>query len=89
MGKEQLVISKIIKSFSNEKILLQHGVLGYTIDLSFSENKLSIEVNDKGHTDTDEKKENEREEKIKEELGFKFITITKKIKKRLWWVCWI
>ena len=50
------MISKIIKSFSNEKILLQHGVLGYTIDLSFSENKLSIEVNDKGHTDKDKKK---------------------------------
>ena len=63
MGKEQLVISKIIKSFSNEKILLQHGVLGYTIDLSFSENKLSIEVNDKEHTDTDKKKKKMKEEK--------------------------
>ena len=41
----------------------------------FSENKLAIEVDQKGHTDRDEKKENEREEKIKKELGCKFIRI--------------
>ena len=42
----------------------------------FSEHKLAIEVDEKGRTDRDEKKkENEREEKIKKELGCKFIRI--------------
>ena len=41
----------------------------------FSEHKLTIEFNEKGHTDRDEKKENEREEKIQKELGCKFIRI--------------
>ena len=35
----------------------------------------AIEVDEKGYTDRDEKKENEREEKIKKELGCKFIGI--------------
>ena len=76
MCKEESVTIKIIKVFSNEKILLQHSVLNYQIDLYFSEHKLAIEVDEKGRTDRDEKKkENEREEKIKKELGCKFIRI--------------
>ena len=66
------VILKIIKLLSNEKILLQHSVLGYWIDLYFPEQKLAIQVDEKGHTDRNIKKENEREEK---ELGCKFIRI--------------
>ena len=58
----QSVISKI-KLFSNEKILLQHSVLDYKIDLYFPKHILVIEVDEKGHTDRDEKKENERKEK--------------------------
>ena len=64
MCKEESVTVKIIKVFSSEKILLQHSVLNYQIDLHFSEHKLAIEVDEKGHTDRDEKKGNEREEKI-------------------------
>ena len=75
MCKKESVTIKIIKVFSNEKILLQHSVLNYQIDLYFSEHKLAIEVGQKGHIDRDEKKENEREEKIKKELGCKFIRI--------------
>ena len=41
----------------------------------FSEHKLAIEVDEKGHTDRDEKKENEGEEKIKKELGCKIVRI--------------
>ena len=65
MSKEESVIIKITKEFSNEKILLQYSVLDYQIDLYFLERKLAIEVDEKGHTDRDEKRENEREEKIK------------------------
>ena len=69
MCKEESV-TKIIKAFSNEKILLQHSVLSYQIDFQFSEHKLAIEVDEKGHTNRDEKREDEREE-----LGCKFIRI--------------
>ena len=55
MCKEESVITKIIKVFSNEKILLQHSVLNYQTDLFFSEHKLAIEVDERGHTDRDER----------------------------------
>ena len=81
LSKEQSVISNITNLSSNEKLLLQHSVLGYKIDLYFPKHKLAIEVQEKRHTDRDEKKkqkkkkENEREEKIKEELGCEFVRI--------------
>ena len=75
MSKEESVTIKIIKAFLNERILLQHPVLNYQIDLYFSEHKLAIEINEKGHSDRDGEKENEREEKIKKERGCKFIRI--------------
>ena len=37
MCKEESVTIKIIKVFSSKKILLQHSVLNYQIDLYFSE----------------------------------------------------
>ena len=42
LNKERSVILKITQFFSNEKILLQHGVLGYRIDLYFPKQKLAI-----------------------------------------------
>ena len=60
MCKEESVTVKIIKVFSSEKILLQHSVLNYQIDLYFSEHKLAIEVDVKGHTDRDEKNMKEK-----------------------------
>ena len=47
----------------------------YPTALHFTKHKLVIKVDENRHTDRDEKKENEREKKIKEELGFEFITI--------------
>ena len=75
LSKEQSAISKIKKLFSNEKVLLQHSVLGYKIDLYFPEHKLPIEVDEKGYTDRDKRKEIERQETIEKELGCKFIRI--------------
>ena len=37
-----------------KKILQQHSVLNYEIDLHFSEHKLAIEVDEKEYTDRDE-----------------------------------
>ena len=59
ISKEESVTIKIIKAFSNEKILLQHPVLNYQIDLYFPGHKLAIEVDEKVHTDRDEKKKKE------------------------------
>ena len=56
LTKEQSVISKITNFFSNEKILLQHNILGYKMDLYVPENKLAIEVDEKGYTDRDKRK---------------------------------
>ena len=75
LSKEQSVISAIEKLFSNEKLLLQHSVLGYKIDLYFPEHKLALEVDEKGHTDRGKRKEIERQEKIEKKLGYKFIRI--------------
>ena len=46
-----------MKLFAKEKILLQHSVLDYKIDLYFPKHKLAIPVDEKRHTDRDEKKE--------------------------------
>ena len=56
MSKEESVTMKIIKTFSNEKIIPQYSVLDYQIDLYFLEHELAIEVDEKGHTDRDGQK---------------------------------
>ena len=56
MCKEKSVTIKIIKVFSNGKILLHHFVLNYQINSYFPEHKLAIDVDEKGYTDRDEKK---------------------------------
>ena len=53
MSKEESVTTKIIKTFSNEKVLPQYSVLDYQIDLYFLEHNLAIEVDEKGHTGID------------------------------------
>ena len=55
MSKEESVTTKIIKTFSNKKILPEHSILSYQIDLYIPKHKLAIEVDEKGHTDRDEK----------------------------------
>ena len=40
--KEQTVLTKLMKVFTSEDILLQHYVLGYKIYLYFPEHKLTI-----------------------------------------------
>ena len=52
MTKEQSVLTKIMKVLATEKILLQHPVLGYRIDLYFPEHKLAIEVDEKDNKDS-------------------------------------
>ena len=51
MRKEQSIITKIIKVFASEEILLQHFVLNYKIDSCFSKHRLAIEIDEKVHND--------------------------------------
>ena len=46
---KQSLLTKAIKLFANEEILLQHSVLSYKIDLYFSKHRLAIEIDEKGH----------------------------------------
>ena len=63
MSNEESVTIKIVKTFLSEKILPQYSVLDYQIDLYFLEPKLAIEVDEKRHTDRDEKKKKMKEKK--------------------------
>ena len=57
--KEQSMLTKIMKVFSREIILLQHYVLNvYKIYLYFSEDKLATEVDENGHIDRNKHKQN-------------------------------
>ena len=60
MSKEESITTKVIKTFSKEKILPQHSVLSSETDFYFPKHKLAIQVGEKGNTDRDERKENER-----------------------------
>ena len=79
--KEGSIVLKIMKVFVEEKIKLQHSVLNYHIDLYFSEYRLAVEIDEKGHVDKDENTKEERERKIKEILKCRFVRINPDIKR--------
>ena len=74
LTEEQSVITKLTLLFFGEKIILQHSVPEYKIDLYFPEHNLEIEIEEKNHIDRN-KTEEERERKIKEYLNCGFIRI--------------
>ena len=61
--------------FAKEDIEGQYYVLSYYIDLYFPKNRLAEEIDEKGHLERNENKEEERENKIKEALKCEFISI--------------
>ena len=73
LTKEQSIINKLLETFSKEKILLQHLVLGYKIDAYFVKYKLAIEIDEYNHESRDDQKELLRENAIKQKLGCIFI----------------
>ena len=75
MTQEQSVLTKIIRVFAAEKIILQRNVLGYTIDAYLPKYKLGIEVDEQEHNDRSIDYEIERQKAIEKELGCKFIRI--------------
>ena len=45
------MLTKIKSSFEGENIQTQYSVLGYRIDLYFHDYKLTIEIDESGHSD--------------------------------------
>ena len=80
MTKEESVIPKIMKTFSNKKTLPQHSVLSYQIDLYFPEHKLAMAVDKRGHEDRNIDYEIKRQNSIENDLGCEFIRIDPKKK---------
>ena len=67
LNKEQSVVISLLRTFSAEKLKLQHEILEnerIRIDLYFSEHKFVVETDEKGHIDRNQNKENERQAKI-------------------------
>ena len=75
MSREQSLIPKILKAFSSENALPPHYVLSYEIDFCFSEHKLEIRADEKGHTDRYINYEIKTQKAREKELGYKFIGI--------------
>ena len=75
LKKEQSVVILLLKTFSAEKIKLQHKILEnerVRIYMYFSEQKLVVEIDEKGHIDRNQNKENERQTKIENHPDCKF-----------------
>ena len=75
LKKEQSVVILLLKTFSAEKIKLQHKILEnerVRIYMYFSEQKLVVEIDEKGHIDRNQNKENERQTKIEKHPDCKF-----------------
>ena len=62
--KEQSVLTKIMKVFVSEEILLQQFFLSCKIDLYFSKYRLAIEIDEKGDNDRNTDYETERQKAI-------------------------
>ena len=75
LNKEQSVVISLLRTFSAEKLKLQHEILEnerIRIDLYFSEHKFVVETDEKGHIDRNQNKENERQAKIWKHPDCKF-----------------
>ena len=75
MTQKESVLTKLDTFFKTEDKLFQHSVLGYRIDLYVPKYKLAIEVDELGHCTRNIEDEIERQEKIEQRLGCKFIRI--------------
>ena len=67
LNKEQAVVISLLRTFYVEKLKLQHKILEnerIRTDLYFSEHKFVAEIDEKGHIDRNQNKENERKAKI-------------------------
>ena len=75
LTKEQFVLKSVADAFEGENMQTQYSALGYRIDLYFHENKLAIEVDEKGHKDKNIPHEIQRQKALEKEHSCKFIRI--------------
>ena len=78
LKKEQSVVIPLLKAFSEKKIKLQHKDLKnerVRTDMYFSEHKLVVEIDEKGHTDRNQNEENQKQIKIEERFNCKFCRV--------------
>ena len=73
--KEQSVLTKTMKVFVNEEILLWHSALSYRLDLYFPRYRLAIQVDEKGQKDRNKYKEAEKKGH-KQHLDCKLIRVS-------------
>ena len=77
LKKEQSVVIPLLKAFSAEEIKLQHKTLKnerVRTDIYSSEHKFAVGIDEKGHTDRNQGKENKRQTKIERYSACKFFT---------------
>ena len=75
MNKQQATDVRLRKFFSNKETIEDFSALNYLIDFYFPKYKLAIEVDELGHKDRDQTKENKRQNNLKEYFDYKFIRI--------------
>ena len=64
LTKEQSVLKSVMDEFKGENKQTQYSVLGYRIDLYFHDYKLTIEVDEKVHKDTNIDQEIQRQKAL-------------------------
>ena len=75
LKKEQPVVIPLLKTLFAEKIKLQHKALKNErrrTEIYFSGHKFAVEIDEKGHTDRNQGKENKRQTKIEKHFDCKF-----------------
>ena len=73
MTKQQSIGLRLRKLFLNEEMIEDFSALNYLTDYYFPKRKLAIEVDELGHKDRDQTKENKRQKDLKEYLDCIFI----------------
>ena len=68
-AKEQALLRAIKDAFEGEDFKFQYSESEHRIDLYFQKYKITVEVDEYGHSDRDNSYEAQREEIIKKKLG--------------------
>jgi len=71
--KESETIGAIIKSFSGEKMIQQHSVLDYRLDLYFPDYNLAIECDENNHNDRNISDERRRQRRITKKIKCQWV----------------
>ena len=79
--KQQTIIGSMKEAFEGEDFQSEYTLLNYRIDLYLCKYKTAVEINEYRHVDRNKDKDDERENRLKENLGCTFIRINHDEKK--------